>query len=159
MQIRSETQPLKSHKAFCHSEAAATAEITKFQEVASSPAKSVIPRRAAKQLRAVGHMEGSSKLSKAAVFVTEKPGKYGARMDRTSKDVEIKSQKRELEIILATDVLPLVQMEGSVLYTRHHHHQLSMLFMHPQRWSNCTIHEILQSWVNWEKKNENHIGP
>ena len=93
MQIRSETQPLKSHKAFCHSEAAATAEITKFQEVASSPA-SVIPRRAAKQLRAVGHMEGSSKLSKAAVFVTEKPGKYGAKMDRTSKDVEIKSQKK-----------------------------------------------------------------
>jgi len=72
----------------------------------------------------------------------EKQGKHGAKMDRTIKDAEIHSQKKgNLKIILANDVLLLVQMEGSVRYTwhhrhphhHHHHHQLSVLFSHPQR--------------------------
>ena len=82
-------------------------------------------------------------------------------MDRTIKDAEIHSQKKgNLKIILANDVLLLVQMEGSVRYTwhhhhphhhhhdhhyHHHHHQLSVLFRHPQRWSNSRIHEITSS--------------
>ena len=77
-------------------------------------------------------------------------------MDRTIKDAEIHSQKKgNLKIILANDVLLLVQMEGSVRYTwhhrhphhhhHHHHHQLSVLFSHPQRWSNSRIHEITSS--------------
>ena len=88
-------------------------------------------------------------------------------MDRTIKDAEIHSQKKgNLKIILANDVLLLVQMEGSVRYTwhhhhphhhhhdhhYHHHHQLSVLFRHPQRWSNSRIHEITSSRFYCQKQ-------
>ena len=95
-------------------------------------------------------------------FVCSEGGGWEEEEEEEEKEEPgIQNQKQEPHtkmwgIILANDVLLLVQMEGSVRYTwhhrhphhhhhHHHHHQLSVLFSRPQRWSNSRIHEITSS--------------